>query len=89
MQSKKSVNPVVAIVLILVAVIGIGFVGRMFLAEGGSPQSDNAKWIYAKAQETQGDVNKLNAEDKAKIQKLTGGMGDRALSSAWRVLQKK
>ncbi len=89
MKSKQNVNPVVAIILILVAVIGIFFVGKTFFTEKSGPQSEQDKCLYAKAEETHGDIKKLNAEDKAKLQKMMGGSGERALSSAWGVVQKQ
>ncbi len=53
------------------------------------PPTQDINFINQKAQEAQGDFNKLSPEDQAKVQKISHGFGPASIASAWREQQKQ
>ena len=79
MQTKGKATLPIAIGLLVVAV-GIGFAAKAMMPHTEEVKPvDNSKqtsWISQKAQETQGDITKLSAEDQQKVRQMLGGMAD-------------
>lgn len=92
--SGQKVSPVViaiAVVLLLAFVSWRGYVALSGPQAGPlpPPPTKDINFISQKARESQGDFNKLSADDQAKVQQITHGWGLSAIAGAWRKAQKE
>ena len=88
---RKSVPPV-AVAAAIAAVVAIaGIIGYKTLSpavpeiaqvEASAQAKETSAFVSLKAKESGGDINKLSTEDRDKLQKLTAGHGEQALSGA-------
>jgi hypothetical protein len=91
---RKQVSPVAAAiagVALIAFVIWRGWVAFAPIPTGPLPPAptQDINFLKQKAQECQGDFNKLSLEDQTKVQQIAHGYGPAAMASNWRHLSNK
>src|SRR5579883_1012507 len=90
-QEKGNVGAPIIAVAILALIALLIWLGYRSFGPSGKPleftnisaeDKANNAWIAQKAKESGGDMSKLSAEDVARLQQITRGMGAMALKSS-------